>query len=153
SRQQGEGVSIGPQSLRRRLKDKGLLVTTDAARGKLTVRRTLQGARRDVLHIAWPVAPSPPANGPIGPEDEADGENGPEPWAGPWPRKGGSNGDPAPPTAAAGTPGNSLATVGPELGRLGRSDTGEEGAAGVNNHEQRSAGPRPPARTRLYYRD
>ena len=50
---QGDGFAIAADTLRRRLNEQGLLVTTDNARGKLTVRQTLQGERREVLHIRW----------------------------------------------------------------------------------------------------
>jgi hypothetical protein len=140
ARDQNESFAISAQTLRRRLKEKGLLATTDESRGKLTVRKTLQGARRDVLHIARTAAPSAPATGPIGPEGEGDRENGPETWAGSWAGNGEANGKPAQQTAAAGTSGHSPATAGPELGRLGRLDTGGEGAAGANNSRQQADG-------------
>jgi hypothetical protein len=52
ARDQGETLPVGAATLRRRLRDTGLLATTDTARGKLTVRKTLQGERRDVQHVA-----------------------------------------------------------------------------------------------------
>jgi hypothetical protein len=153
ARDQNESFAVTAQTLRRRLKEKGLLAATDAARGKLTVRRTLQGARRDVLHITWTVALSAPATGPIGPEGEAGGENGPETWAGSWAGNSRANGEPAHNTAAAGTSRHAPATVRPERGRLGRSDTGEDGTAGANNLKLRAAGLRPPVGARRYYQD
>lgn len=72
---QGESFAVTETTLRRRLRDKGLLASTDTGRGKLTVRRTLQSERRDVLHVVW-TAPTAPAR-------EAGDEDGPEPWAGP----------------------------------------------------------------------
>lgn len=51
---QGEAFPITATTLRRRLKERKFLMSTDEARGKLTVRKTLQNQRRDVLHIAWP---------------------------------------------------------------------------------------------------
>jgi hypothetical protein len=135
ARQQGGSVPITPNALRRRLKEKGLLVTGDTARGKLTVRKTLQGNRREVLHVVWPVAPvglsgDGAGNGPetCGP----GGENGPKPWA----ENGQANGKPAQPLAQSGTAGHPSATDEPKLGRLGRSDTGEEGSAGENDCNQ-----------------
>jgi integrase len=56
ARDQSEGFAITPATLRRRLKERRLLASTDSARGKLTVRKTLQGARREVLHVSWPGA-------------------------------------------------------------------------------------------------
>src|SRR5262249_43761787 len=148
ARDQNESFAISAQTLRRRLKEKGLLATTDVARGKLTVRKTLQGARRDVLHIARTAAPFAPKTGPTGPEGGADPERGPETRAGSWAGNGEANGKPARNPAAAGTSGHSLATIGPELGRLGRLDAGEDGTAAANYSEQQAAVPRPPVGAR-----
>jgi hypothetical protein len=46
-----ESLPLSEQSLRRRLHDHGLLVSTDAGRQMLTVRRTLEGCPRQVLHL------------------------------------------------------------------------------------------------------
>ena len=46
-----EGLTLSEQSLRRRLHDHGLLVSTDIGRQMLTVRRTLNGCTRQVLHL------------------------------------------------------------------------------------------------------
>jgi hypothetical protein len=46
-----ESVPLSEQTLRRRLHDHGLLVSTDAGREMLTVRRTLAGCARQVLHL------------------------------------------------------------------------------------------------------
>src|SRR5262249_7782671 len=140
ARDQNESFAITAQTLRRRLKEKGLLATTDAARGKLTVRKTLQGARRDVLHIAWAGAPSAPKSGPTGPEGEADAGDGPEKWAGSRAGNGEANSKPAHMTAATGTSGHAPATAGPGMGRLGRSAPGEEGTAGADQSEQQADG-------------
>jgi hypothetical protein len=50
---QGEALSVDQQTLRRRLRDCGLLAGRDEARDRLTVRRVLQGRRRTVLHLSW----------------------------------------------------------------------------------------------------
>ena len=49
----GAGLIVSAATLRKRLNEKNLLVTTDVdtKRGTLTVRRTLSGARPDVLHL------------------------------------------------------------------------------------------------------
>lgn len=47
----GDELPISPYALRRRLRDAGILASTDEDRGKLTVRRTLNGLRREVLHL------------------------------------------------------------------------------------------------------
>ncbi len=115
ARDQNDCFSITPHTLRRRLKEQELLATTDTTRKKLTVRKTLQGARRDVLHIAWAGLPPAPTTGPTGPEDEADDRDGPKPWAG----NGNGNG-----AAAHGNP--SIFEVNVPVGRKGRSRPGEE---------------------------
>ncbi len=47
-----ESLPLSEQTLRRRLHDHGLLVSTDAGREMLTVRRTLDGCARQVLHLS-----------------------------------------------------------------------------------------------------
>jgi hypothetical protein len=51
ARQQGEALSVQPRTLWRRLRERNLLASTDLARGVLTVRRTVEGKRRPVLHL------------------------------------------------------------------------------------------------------
>ncbi|HEY7329310.1 MAG TPA: DUF3854 domain-containing protein [Gemmataceae bacterium] len=46
---QGESLTVSASTLRRRLKERGLLSNWDAARQELTIRRTLEGRRRKVL--------------------------------------------------------------------------------------------------------
>jgi hypothetical protein len=46
-----ERLSIGAQTLRRRLRERGLLASVDVGREMLLVRRTLEGAPREVLHL------------------------------------------------------------------------------------------------------
>jgi hypothetical protein len=46
-----ERLSIGAQTLRRRLREHGLLASVDVGRERLLVRRTLEGAPREVLHL------------------------------------------------------------------------------------------------------
>lgn len=45
-----EGIAISAQALRKRLDERGLLIR-EAARESLTVRRTLEGTMRNVLHL------------------------------------------------------------------------------------------------------
>src|SRR5262249_24134874 len=59
ARDQGDALAVTPVTLRRRVTEQGLRGATDEGRGKLTGRRTLQGARREVLHVARRAAPSP----------------------------------------------------------------------------------------------
>jgi hypothetical protein len=47
----GEALPLTSSTLGKRLKEKGLLVTTDAKRESLKVRRTLQGRRQDVWNL------------------------------------------------------------------------------------------------------
>ncbi|MGH2688011.1 MAG: hypothetical protein ACRDKW_04275, partial [Actinomycetota bacterium] len=47
----GDRIALTPQTLRKRLKEHGALVTTETKRRMLTVRRTLEGQRREVLHL------------------------------------------------------------------------------------------------------
>jgi hypothetical protein len=51
ARLQGDSLTAQPRTLWRRLRERGLLASWDAARETLTVRRTLGGQRRDVLHL------------------------------------------------------------------------------------------------------
>jgi hypothetical protein len=50
--QVGDGLTITAHTLRRRLHQRGLLVSTDPKRETLTIRRTLEGKQRDVLHLS-----------------------------------------------------------------------------------------------------
>ena len=50
-REIGDQLTVTPQTLRKRLNERGLLASTDQTRKTLTVRRTLEGQRRDVLHL------------------------------------------------------------------------------------------------------
>ena len=62
ARDTGEGLTVSNQTLRKRLKEKGLLKSTDTKRGRLVIRRTLEGARREVLHLdSNTLMPSEPA--------------------------------------------------------------------------------------------
>ena len=47
----GDLLSITPQTLRRRLKERGFLASLDEARETLTIRRTLEQRQRHVLHV------------------------------------------------------------------------------------------------------
>jgi hypothetical protein len=126
ARDQGDCLPVAAATLRRRLRERGLLASTDEARGKLTVRRTLQGARRDVLHIARAGVAPAQRTGPTGPTGPGGGGSGPESWAGSWAENGLPRGEAAHGLAPQGTCRHLPAGSGPGLGRLGRSDTGEE---------------------------
>lgn len=49
--EQGESLAIQSRTLHKRLRERGLLATTEVGRKTLTVRRTLDGQRRAVLHL------------------------------------------------------------------------------------------------------
>jgi hypothetical protein len=50
--QGGEALTVGAQTLRKRLKEKGLLASVSESRQTLLVRRTLEGLKdRSVLHL------------------------------------------------------------------------------------------------------
>ena len=72
----GDGIAVTVQTLTRRLHQAGLLKTTDLDRGKLRVRRMIEGVRRDMLHLDTEVLGShaPEEIGPTGP-DEVDHES------------------------------------------------------------------------------
>jgi hypothetical protein len=79
ARDQGDGLSVSPRTLHRRLHERGLLRAVEGQGGKTryTVRRTLDGRRRDVLFLcAADLTPSPASapsapNGP-NPQQETD---------------------------------------------------------------------------------
>jgi hypothetical protein len=48
----GVGIEVSPITLWRRMRDKHLLVTTEKSRRTVTVRRTIEGRVRDVLHLS-----------------------------------------------------------------------------------------------------
>ncbi len=68
-RNSGEALTIAGRTLRKRLDERGLLVSKDAKRGVLTVRRALAGSRRDVLHTRKDFLFSPD-HGPDRPDHE-----------------------------------------------------------------------------------
>ena len=72
----GDRIALTPQTLRKRLKERGILATCETQRRMLTVRRTLEGQRREVLHMHRG-ALSPSTADP----DFADGDDGP--WSAP----------------------------------------------------------------------
>ena len=51
ARDAGDALVVTPRTLHRRLRERGYLASTDVKRETLKVRRTLEGARRDVLHL------------------------------------------------------------------------------------------------------
>jgi hypothetical protein len=47
----GEAMSVSEQMLKKRLREKSLLASTDKPRETITVRRVLGGSQKDVLHF------------------------------------------------------------------------------------------------------
>jgi hypothetical protein len=65
----GDRLTLTPQTLRKRLNERGVLVSTDAGRQVLTVRRILEGQRREVLHVSSSILSLPESH----PSDVSDG--------------------------------------------------------------------------------
>ena len=55
----GDRLNLTPQTLRKRLKEQGVLASSDGPRRMLTIRRTLDGTRREVLHLPRAALSSP----------------------------------------------------------------------------------------------
>jgi hypothetical protein len=51
ARDQGTAIAVRQRTLWKRLAEQGLLASRDSARGTSTVRRTIEGMRRDLLHL------------------------------------------------------------------------------------------------------
>jgi hypothetical protein len=138
ARDQGESFTIAPLTLRRRLKENDFLATVDTSRSKLTVRRSLQGSRHDVLHLVRTGAFSAPKTSPTGPEGEFASENGSETRSDPWEENGEPKGGDSPEMAAGGTPGRSERTARPEMGRTGQLHSSGESPDCGNNPERQA---------------
>jgi hypothetical protein len=65
----GDGIAMGVQSLVKRLHEAGRLKSVDERRGKLKVRRVIDGSRLEILHLPADVLELsiPGKTGPIGP--------------------------------------------------------------------------------------
>jgi len=79
-RDTGDALAVQPRTLHRRLAQAGLLVSVDEGRGRLTVRRTLGGTRRNVLHLRLSLfqEPSQPSQSAHQGTDQA--RPGADPW-------------------------------------------------------------------------
>ncbi len=86
ARDSGEAFGITVATLRRRLHGRGYLLSTDPKRETLTVRRTLAGVRRDVLHLRasrlMGRQPDQPDQDPDDQAAEPDSRSGR--WSGSW---------------------------------------------------------------------
>jgi hypothetical protein len=72
--QAGDALCVSAQTLRKRLHERGFLTRTDKPRGTITVRKTLEGKPRSVLHVSteaiYPCTqPDKPDNDPENPEE------------------------------------------------------------------------------------
>jgi hypothetical protein len=130
--EEGDSLTVGAQTLRKRLNEKGLLLSRDVARQKLTVRRVLDGVRRDVLHLSAGSLFTQYHTGPTGPDHQESSENGPVSWAG----TGAPNAQPAHKPAQKNGPENQQTG---DLGRLGQSDM-EDGSVGEDHSNQKADG-------------
>jgi hypothetical protein len=83
----GDRLAVTPQTLRKRLRERGLLHTVDEVRQTLTVRRSFEDQRREVLHLAAAVLSPPPVREPDQPDDRGPETlpGGPS-WSGFWAR-------------------------------------------------------------------
>jgi hypothetical protein len=79
ARDQGTSIPIKQRTLWKRLDEQGLLASRDQARGS-TVRLTIQGMRRDLLHLraSTLAAETGQSGGETGQRDETGQEEGPE---------------------------------------------------------------------------
>ncbi len=68
-----DGITTTPKTLWKRLRERGVLASADTKRQRNTIRRTLQGSRRNVLHLKqetlMPGKPSQPSQSSHEPED------------------------------------------------------------------------------------
>jgi hypothetical protein len=72
-RDAGEVLAISEQTLKKRLHEKGLLASTDAARQTLTVRKRIGGTSKDVLHFyRKTLLPEDPDTSDVADGDEAE---------------------------------------------------------------------------------
>ena len=72
----GDGLAVTAQVLTKRLHERGLLASTDQARETLTIRRTLEGKGRAVLHLdAGRLLMSEEPDKPDKPDNEAEGDD------------------------------------------------------------------------------
>jgi hypothetical protein len=50
--EQGQSLTVQQRTLSKRLKESGMLVSHEASRDRLTIRRTVEGSRKEVLHLS-----------------------------------------------------------------------------------------------------
>jgi hypothetical protein len=122
--EQGESLSVSQRTLHKRLHEKGLLASTDARRQTMTVRKTLEGKRREVLHFHGAIieAQSDPARTSLKIRNDGAPDRN---WSGRRSEESGLNGHPTKdPTTANGT----AASTNGEMVRLVSSKTAIDAA-------------------------
>ena len=82
ARKGGDGIGVTSQTLRKRLKERGLLASVDAKRETLTIRRKLEGKQRDVLHLVSSRLEPPAPEEPDKPDIENSGGPSSRPMSG-----------------------------------------------------------------------
>jgi hypothetical protein len=118
----GETIGISASTLHKRLHERGLLQSVEAARGVLTVRRTLEGRRRNVLHLDAEVFVSLPSQETDQPDQKRDIP--PNPWSDCW-----SGGGPASTTEPTREPTESTVAYPPAVGLVGSKGRRESAAS------------------------
>jgi hypothetical protein len=79
AREQGTALLVNQRTMWKRLHEKGLLASRDTARGRNTIRATIDGKRRTVVHlIPGALLPDNDPNGPNDPPPDESGGPGPK---------------------------------------------------------------------------
>jgi hypothetical protein len=80
ARDQGTSIPVKQRTLWKRLAEQGLLASRESTRSTNTVRRTIEGMRRDLLHLPASALAAEPdqAGDQTDQRDETDQERGPE---------------------------------------------------------------------------
>jgi hypothetical protein len=129
ARHQGDALAVSPRTLWRRLKERGLLASSDAKRERNTIRRLLGGVKdREVIHLHAPVLS---AEQPSAPSASMNGK--PETLASPDVVGGRSDSPATQPSAATVRQTAQQPREMPFGGRFGRLATGREGPAATDS--------------------
>lgn len=75
-----DNIALTPKTLHKRLHERGFLKTKEESRGTLTVRRTIEGRRREVLHLSPELFIPEPGE----PDQRANSPQDFRSWAGFW---------------------------------------------------------------------
>jgi len=79
ARDQGIALLVNPRTMWKRMHEKGLLASRDAARGRNTTRATIDGNRKTVIHLVpGALLPEDDPNGPNDPTPDERGSSGPK---------------------------------------------------------------------------